>query len=257
MIVELPPPVVVLDARIHPLTRTELANAIASWAASGQKKRVYNVNVHAMNLRRSLVEFAAALDRADLLYCDGVGVQMAGRILGSRIPERLTVLDWFDLVLAELQNRAASVYLIGDKPDVVQGAAEQIGFAYPDLRVTGYHHGFFQIDGSEEVALLEQIARAQPAVTFVGMGMPRQELWIEDRWERLPDSVYIPVGAAFTWYSGARKRPPRWMRAVGLEWLGRLLSEPKRLGRRYLLGNPRFIASVLDELRTGTRHQRG
>jgi N-acetylglucosaminyldiphosphoundecaprenol N-acetyl-beta-D-mannosaminyltransferase len=134
---------------------------------------------------------------------------------------------------------------LGDEAEVVNAAATLMQERHSDLRVLGYHHGFFAKTGPESDAMVETLAELRPLVIMVGMGMPTQEIWIEEHIDRLPPAVYIPVGAAFRWYTGIQQRPPQWMRNHGLEWLGRLIMEPRRLGSRYLVGNPRLLTRAI------------
>jgi N-acetylglucosaminyldiphosphoundecaprenol N-acetyl-beta-D-mannosaminyltransferase len=242
---QLPEPVRVLGISVHPLTLDQLVETIADWSTTGELRRVYNVNTHAMNLAHDLEPFRKALTRADLVYCDGAGVQVAARLFGYSIPERLSVLDWLEHSLAALARERSSLYLLGDETGVVKTAADLMQARHPGLSILGYHHGFFAKAGPESEAIVETLDELRPRVIMVGMGMPTQEIWIEDNIDRLPAAVYIPVGAAFRWYTGIQRRPPEWMRHNGLEWLGRLIMEPKRLGFRYLIGNPRFLARAM------------
>ena len=242
-----PEPVSILGIAVHPLDSGDLARAIAIWSQEGRARRVYNVNVHAMNIARSNADFRNALLRADLVYCDGAGVQLAANILGKSIPVRLSVMDWIDESLDALEETRSRVYFVGDQPEVLERAVTSIRRRHPRLEIAGFHHGFFEKESSESIAVAKGIREAQPSVVFVGMGMPTQELWIEALLHQLPSSVYVPVGAAFRWYSGVQKRPPTWLRENSLEWLGRFAQEPIRLGGRYLVGNPRFLGRVLLE----------
>jgi N-acetylglucosaminyldiphosphoundecaprenol N-acetyl-beta-D-mannosaminyltransferase len=231
------------------MTRNELAQAIATMAHSGQSHRVYNVNINAMNIAAVDDDFAAWLNSADLVYCDGAGVRLGAAIHGLHLPERLGVMDWIDDALAALSCQESGIFLLGDEPGIAERCGEAMMLAHPGLRVVGTHHGFFSLGSAEERELIDRINLTKPNVLFVGMGMPRQERWIETNFGSLRANIFIPVGAAFRWYSRVQRQAPDWMKRSGLEWLYRLVRNPVRLFRRYVLGNPRFLLRVV-----GNRH---
>ena len=132
---------------------------------------------------------------------------------------------------------------MGGKPDVVQKAAVELEKRFPGLEISGFHHGFF--NEREESGIIKEINFLKPNILMVGLGVPKQEKWVRRHLNELDVNLCWGVGAAFDWLSGQRKRAPRWMVSCGFEWAHRLYQEPKRLMRRYLIGNPVFIYHIL------------
>ncbi len=215
---------------------------------------VLNVNVHIYNLAASRPWLTDWLNKAEIVFCDGAGVMLGTRLLGKTIPERITYADWYWQLAALAEARGYTLFLLGAQPGVAQKAADRLLAAYPRLQIVGMRDGYFDATpfSAENEAVLASINSVSPDILTVGMGMPRQEAWLRDNWHRLDARVALTGGAVFDYISGDLTRAPRWMTDNALEWLGRLIIEPNRLWRRYLLGNPRFLLRVL-KLRL-TRH---
>lgn len=184
-----------------------------------------------------------AILRADLILPDGVGLVWASRILGTPIRHRQPGIDFASALLAELAGRHGSVFLLGAEPGVAEHAGDQLARQFSGLRIAGTQHGYFSSE--EESALLEEILQSRPELLFVCLGSPRQELWMERHRADLPGVLMIGLGGALDVYSGkVRRAPPSWRR-LGLEWLWRLLQEPKRLTRVIRL--PAFLWTAMKE----------
>lgn len=222
----------------------ELLRAIASWTRSGPARRVMYANAHVLNQSMSSPALRAALRRADLVYCDGYGVVLAARALGVRVPHRMTGADWIWSLAALCESSGRSLYLLGAEPGVAGRAATRLARAHPRLRLVGTHHGFVAPGTAENDRLIDDIVAREPDIVLVGMGSPEQELWVDRYAERLGGAVVWTVGGLFDYISGRRPRAPRWLADNGLEWIFRLAVEPRRTWRRYLLGNPLFLARV-------------
>jgi N-acetylglucosaminyldiphosphoundecaprenol N-acetyl-beta-D-mannosaminyltransferase len=225
----------------------ELLRTIIGWATEAQTRRVMYVNAHVVNQSRVTPGLAAALRRADLVYCDGYGVRLAARVLGRSVPQRMTGADWiWDLAqLCEMGGH--SMYLLGSEPPLARQAAARLRRLYPQLDVVGTHHGFFDLESPHNERVIEDIGDHQPRIVLVGMGTPKQELWVDRYAHQLEGTVVWTVGALFDYVSGHVPRAPRWLADNGLEWIFRLAIEPHRMWRRYLLGNPVFLRRVLTE----------
>lgn len=236
-----------LGVRIHALTLAGLLEQMEQAIRSGRKLSVMNVNVHAMNLAHDSEAFRSALNRADLVFCDGFGVLWGARMLGERLPERFTPPDWIPLLGERCSRLGLRMYFLGARAGVAEKAARRLQQAIPGLVIAGTHHGYFdRRPGSREnEAVLARVQAARPDYLLVGFGMPAQELWVDENRPRLAAGVTLTVGAAFDYLAGEAHRPPPWMTERGLEWLGRLVYEPRRLWKRYLLGNPVFLSRIL------------
>ena len=142
-----------------------------------------------------------------------------------------------------------SIFFLGAKPGVAEKASEKLRFRYPDLMISGIHHGYFNKDENslENRRVIRAINESQPDILLVAFGMPLQEKWLMANWDKVHAHVALTGGAVFDYISGSLQRGPRWMTDHGLEWLARLLIEPRRLWKRYLIGNPLFIYRVLRE----------
>jgi N-acetylglucosaminyldiphosphoundecaprenol N-acetyl-beta-D-mannosaminyltransferase len=228
----------------HPAT---LLHTITGWAKESTTRKVMYVNAHVVNQSRSTPGLADALRRADLVYCDGYGVRLAARALSRPVPYRMAGADWIWLLAALCERMGHRMYLLGSEPPLARQAAERLHRAYPDLDVAGAHHGFFDLRSPHNERVIEDIRAHQPRIVLVGMGTPKQELWVDRHAERLDGAVVWTVGALFDYLSGRLPRAPSWLADNGLEWIFRLAIEPKRMWRRYLLGNPVFLGRVLSE----------
>ncbi|MEA2234430.1 MAG: N-acetylglucosaminyldiphosphoundecaprenol N-acetyl-beta-D-mannosaminyltransferase [Solirubrobacteraceae bacterium] len=228
----------------------ELLERIVGWVGSdGSTKRVMYVNAHVLNQSREDATLRGALEEADLVYCDGYGVRLAAKALSADIPHRMTGADWiWDLAtLCEAEDR--SLYLLGCEPGVARQAGQRLRRAHPKLRIVGTHHGYFEIGSGHDERVIEDINARQPDILLVGMGTPKQEIWAQRTVDRLDCSVLWGVGALFDFVSGRVPRAPASLSDNGLEWIFRLAIEPKRMWRRYLVGNPVFLSRVMAQAR--------
>ncbi len=210
---------------------------------------VLNANAHCLNLcheDEGLRNFFAA---ADVVFCDGAGVRLAARMLGDQLPERITYADWLPRLAALAEERGFSLFFLGARPGVAGEAARRLRASHPDLRIVGVRHGYFDhgAGSSENGAVVAEINAARPDVLLVGLGMPLQERWLMENLHGLDVGVALTGGAVFDYASGRLRRGPRLLTDNGLEWLARLIVEPRRLWRRYLLGNPLFLARVIGQ----------
>ena len=224
-------------------TRTGVACALADAAELGHRLTVQFINAHCVNVLEQDASYRAALQAADYLLPDGSGLTIAARLAGVDLGENLNGTDLFPEVCREAAARGVSVFLLGGAPGVASVAASAMRRLYPDLRIAGTRHGFWQ--EYEESALIAELNASGAGILLVGMGVPRQEKWIAARRHRLSASVVMGVGGLFDYYSGAIPRAPRLLRATGMEWVWRLAQEPKRLFARYILGNPVFLAGAV------------
>jgi N-acetylglucosaminyldiphosphoundecaprenol N-acetyl-beta-D-mannosaminyltransferase len=237
----------IFDIPIDLARPVELLETVSGWASAGQTRRVMYVNAHVVNRSRANSGLGDALRRADLVYCDGYGVRMAARAMHREVPHRMTGADWIWGLAALCELSGQSMYLLGSEPPVAQEAASALARWYPRLQVVGAHHGFFELDSAHNQRVIEDIVEHQPRIVLVGMGTPKQELWVDRYADQLNGAVVWTVGALFDYVSGHTPRAPRWLADNGLEWIFRLAIEPRRMWRRYLIGNPVFLSRVLAE----------
>lgn len=191
-------------------------------------------------------DLRALVNGAGLVTADGVGVILAARILGIHLPERVAGIDLAMGVIASASASGHAVYLLGGRPGVAEAAAAELRRRHPGLRIAGAEHGFFGPD--EEDDTVARIRAARPDVLLVAFGAPRQERWMR-RWSAaLEVPVSIGVGGSFDVIAGRVPRAPRWMQRAGLEWLYRMLREPRRWAVVKTIP-PLFLLAVRERLR--------
>ncbi len=208
-------------------------------------RTVMYVNVHVLNLAASDRKLARSLRSADLVYCDGAGVQIGARLLKQHLPRRLTSTDWIDAFCETCTRNGRSIYLLGGRRGVAERAAAALMQSHPGLPMAGCHHGYFEKEGEESRRVIQRINRAHPDFLIVGLGTPVQELWVHRNRAALDVPTVWCVGAMMDFLSGTVPRAPVWMCERKLEWLHRLWLEPGRMWRRYLVGNLLFLGRML------------
>lgn len=230
---------------------------LSSRAALAEAERFYDApdpsfiahaNVHTLNLASRDETYRRALEDAAMVLNDGKGVMLAARIKRDRFPADLNGNFFTPLLLELAAERAWPVYLLGAKPGVADRALERIVRRLPRLRAVGVRDGYFD-PGDESVAAV--VRSAGTGLLLVGLGNPAQELWMQANLDATGARLAVGVGAFFDFQAGQVPRAPEWMNRAGIEWVHRLAQEPQRMWRRYLLGNPRFVALVAaEELKT-------
>lgn len=228
-----------------PLTRTT-PRELTAWIAAAARSRTAPVkisylNAATTNLALNDPEQGARVGRFDCLYADGKAVVWAARWLGHALPERVNAGDFTAEFFEAIRDAGLRAALIGGEPGVAERFAATHRAGTPGLQIALVRDGFF----ADAETLRTELETADPDLVLVGMGSPRQEALVQDWSARGRPRVWWCVGALFEYDAGERRRAPVWMRRAGLEWAVRLALEPKRLWRRYLFGNPRFVARVL------------
>ncbi len=170
-----------------------------------------------------------AILSADLILPDGVGLVYASHIAGKALRHRIPGIDLADVLLAELAQRKRSVFLFGAAPGVAEEAARMLQKQFPGIKIGGTRHGYYT--AGEEPGILAEIRRVEPDLLLVCLGSPNQELWMKKQARRLPVGLMIGLGGAMDVYAGKLRRAPERWRRLGLEWLFRLLQEPRRIRR--------------------------
>lgn len=241
----LPAPINVLGVRINPIVRSDLLECLELWGLDSEQRTILYANVHGVNLAQSLPDFRDILNSADLLFCDGVGLRLGARLLGDSLPERMSHPDWIDDFGIRAASRKLRVFALGDEPGVASAFLNMFCERHPGVVGAGSHHGFFDRSGPTNDSIVESINASGAHVLMVGLGMPTQERWIRDNAHKLSPRLLVTVGAMYRWYTGVDRRAPRWVTDNGLEWLSRLARNPRKLFRRYAIGNPLFVVRVL------------
>lgn len=242
-------------SRLHlagvPVDRLTMRESLA-WIASQLRVAtqrpllVMGPNAHIVTTAQHSPQFLSALAAADLCVPDGVSILIAGRILGQPIPERVTGGDLMEQLCALAARENLSVHFLGGLPGAAEGAAAALKRRYPGLRVTCSCPPYrFEDNPAKLETVLATIRDAAPDILCVAIGVPRQEIWMYRHCPSLPVRLAISVGAALDTQAGLRRRAPAWTHKLGIEWAYRLAREPRRLWRRYLIGNTHFLFLVL------------
>jgi N-acetylglucosaminyldiphosphoundecaprenol N-acetyl-beta-D-mannosaminyltransferase len=245
----------ILGVPIDPLTMEQVLERVDETIASRSRLHIGVVNAAKLvNMRRdpALREDVLA---SDIILADGASVVWASRLLGQPLPERVTGIDLMTEMLRRGAARGHSVFCLGATPDVLERAVDKMRTEFPGIRIAGQRDGYFKAEEQEAVA--EAIAAARPDILFVAMTSPKKENFLR-RWSpHMQVPVCHGVGGSFDILAGKVKRAPAAWQRLGLEWLYRVLQEPRRLWRRYLVTNSAFTALVLRKWLSRLRHTAG
>lgn len=200
------------------------------------------VNAHCMNIVFEDPDYLDALRRADNVFPDGMGMSLAGRWLGQPFLANVNGTDMFPLLCECVASTSYRIFLLGGSPGVAEKVKQWVETLYPEVHICGTHSGYFSDEETDSV--VEAIRASRADLLFVAFGVPAQELWIVRNLKKTGAHVAIGVGGLFDFFSGNIPRAPAWVRVIGMEWVYRLIQEPKRLWRRYLIGNPLFLWRV-------------
>jgi N-acetylglucosaminyldiphosphoundecaprenol N-acetyl-beta-D-mannosaminyltransferase len=252
----MPPFIKLFGARIDCLTMEQSVGKIDGWlrAPREQCRFVVTPNVDHAVLLESNADLRHAYDDASLVLVDGWPVQWAARWLLGVIPPRVPGSDLTPaLFAAAKQNGPMRVFLLGAAPGVAQRAARQIHAQYENVEVVGCYSPplGFERDDQENERILMLIRESQPELLIVGLGAPKQELWVHRHQAKIEAKAALCVGATIDFLAGEKSRAPKWIRAIGLEWAHRMCSEPQRLVKRYARDAVIFPQLILKEMRTG------
>lgn len=229
-----------------PVARMEPRAALDQIAAVydlGEPSLVAYANAHTLNLASSDPSYREVLLRARIVLNDGAGIAVAARIQGHRFPANLNGSDFNPAILGLAAERGWPVYFVGAKPGVAERAAAAMTGRYPALQVVGCRDGYWP-PGTDD-AVVATIKTSGAALVMAAMGNPLQEMWLDRHLAATGARIGIGVGAFFDFAAGEVPRAPAWMNRWGIEWVFRLAQEPRRLWKRYVVGNPLFLARVL------------
>lgn len=235
----------ILGSYIDALSWNEVLDRIAGWAARRESRYVCVCNVHSVVMSKQRQEFRQVINSADAATCDGMPVTWYLRRCGFPRQRRINGPDLMWNCCRRAALTGMPVYLYGAAPDTLETLAQRLRAAFPGLQLVGtYSPPFRELTPGEEREVAAMIEQSGARVVFVSLGCPKQELWMARQRGKLP-AVMIGVGAAFDYHAGVVKRAPRVMQDLGLEWLFRLIAEPRRLWRRYLVTNTLFVCYLV------------
>lgn len=240
-----------LGVRVDAVQIQDVCAMIDEWIEQRQSCRYVAVTgMHGVMEARHDPSFRAILNSADLVVPDGMPLVWFGRLRGVELPRRVYGPELMLRVCQQTTAKGSRHFLLGGAPGVPERLAATLRNSFPGFQIVGSCSPPFRpLTQAEDEDLVASINRAAPDVVWVGLGTPNQERWMHQHRDRLNAAVLVGVGAAFDIHSGTKKQAPSWMRERGLEWLFRLLQEPKRLWRRYLLYGSQFaFCAALDLL---------
>ena len=184
-------------------------------------------------------ELDQSVRSADLIGADGVPIVWASRLLGDPIPGRVNGTDLMVRLLEKAHEKRYRIFFFGASPRVLDQVLAKVGRDYPGVEIGGAQHGYFS--AAEEPAIVSQIQRTRSDILFIAFGTPQKELWVKRYLAAMQVPVVHGVGGSFDVLAGLIPRAPGWMQRTGLEWLFRLMQEPRRMWRRYLVTNTQFV----------------
>lgn len=206
---------------------------------------INTLNGHSYNVAKADPDFQKALHGSDILLPDGVSVVFGARVLSGQKIEKIAGYDVFTHLLEKLNKENGSCFFLGASMQTLSLIGKRLKKDYPNVKFSSFSPPYrAQFSEQENKMMCEQVNDFQPDVLFVGMTAPKQEKWVHDNKERLNAGVICSIGAVFDFYAGTTERPANWVIKLKLEWLGRLIKEPKRMWRRYLLSTPVFFIDV-------------
>lgn len=237
------PTIEVLGVHVAKLHPAQAVAEIERIHDRGAPELVAYANAHTLNLAASDPSYKEILRSAAIVLNDGAGLALAARLNGERFLANLNGSDFNPLILGLAAAKGWSVFLLGAKPGVAERAAAAMKARYPALAVAGTRDGYWPPGSDSEVAAAIRATGA--SVLMAALGNPLQERWLAEHLEATGARLGVGVGAFFDFAAGELPRAPAWMNRLGIEWVFRLLQEPRRLWRRYIVGNPLFLARVL------------
>lgn len=244
---------VFLGIKVHAMNVHQLTALVETGISNGKKWIVANHNLHSLYLLHRTPKLRQFFELAQWTHIDGMPLIALARRYGYKVDrsQRVTYVDWTPLLFEAAARRHWRVFYLGSAPGTAEIGFDRLQAIHPDL-VFEFHHGYFdqKAGSAENTAVLDRIVSFAPDLLMVGMGMPRQEIWILDNYPRLNAKVILPCGAAIDYVAGVVPTPPRWAGQLGLEWAFRLCSEPRRLARRYLI-EPWYILYLILKDRVG------
>ena len=235
----------IFKIRVNPLTKNEFLYIIESNLQRDKRTIQNGINSASIYELSKNKELKQAYNNSDLINIDGMAMVWALRFLGYKVPERVACPDLAEDILVLANKYNYRIFLFGAEEKSLLKSIKNIKVNFPNLHISGYRNGYYKPE--DEDSIVKMIQNARPDILFLGMPSPQKELFVEKYKDELQVKYFLGVGGLFDIISGKTKRAPIWMQQKGLEWLYRLMQEPKRMWKRYLFGNSKFILIVLKE----------
>jgi N-acetylglucosaminyldiphosphoundecaprenol N-acetyl-beta-D-mannosaminyltransferase len=229
---------IVLGCAIDRLNMAQTVARVQAIVEQGVFAQQVSINAAKLVTLKQDTELREVVNRCELVNADGQSVVWASRLLGDPLPERVAGIDLMHALIAMATREDYGIYILGARQEVLETAVQRLRQIYPSLRIAGYRHGYFSEEESPQVA--EAIRRAGAQILFVAMSSPRKEHWLGEHGPALGMPFAMGVGGSIDIVAGVTRRAPRIWQRLGIEWFYRLLQEPRRMFRRYLVTNTRF-----------------
>lgn len=234
----------ILGVNISRVSKKQVRAIIESSLITDIPLTIFTPNPEIIMLAQKDARFKSVLNGADILLPDGIGVVIASKLLRSPLPERIPGIDTGEFILNIASERAIPVFLLGAKAGVAERAVVELRARYPSIKIVGAHHGYFKKSGIENNAVINKINESGAQILFVCFGAPMQEIWISENKSHLKSvKLYTGLGGALDVWAKDVRRAPKAIQSIGLEWLWRILKEPRRAG--FILKIPPFLCKVL------------
>lgn len=228
------------------ISNISMNDAVDSLLTAGigqQTKHFAFVNTDCMNIAHGNPQYRATLNQCEHVFADGSGLRLACKYNNVALKDNVNGTDMFPRLCKKAAKKGVSIYLLGGKPGIAEQAAANMQKRYPKLIIAGCQHGYFNQQQTADV--IAQINQSNAHILLVAMGAPKQEQWIQQHLAELKVGAAMGVGGLFDFYADAVSRAPMALRQMGMEWTWRLMQEPKRMWRRYIIGNPLFVLRLL------------
>ncbi len=220
-----------------------------------KKLLINTINAHSYNVALIDKDYAEALKKSDILLPDGISIVLAARLLNGIRFKKIAGEDLFFYEMNRLNKMGGTCFFLGSKVTTLNQIYDRAKMDFPEVKVFGFSPPYkSRFSDQETEEMISAINLRKPDVLFVGMTAPKQEKWAAENFSKIDTGHICCIGAVFDFYSGKYNRAPKWVIKIGLEWLFRFIQEPRRMWRRYLIGNPKFIWAVIKEKFGTARH---
>ncbi|MDR2956396.1 MAG: WecB/TagA/CpsF family glycosyltransferase [Prevotella sp.] len=210
--------------------------------------QINTINAHSYNVAQKDEIFAKVLLQSDFLLPDGQSIVYAKKILTRQNLKRIAGFDLFQWEMERMNDFGGKCFFLGSTNETLQKILDKVVIEYPKVKAETYSPPYKAVFSFEDnQRMIEKINSVHPDVLFVGMTAPKQEKWVYENKDKLKTGHICSIGAVFDFYAGNIQRAPKWMQNKGLEWLYRLMKEPRRMWKRYIIGNTKFIFYILKE----------
>ena len=229
----------ILNTYIDALTMEETISEVEKIIDRGVPSQHVVINANKVNLMNEDPELKRIVNECPLINADGISILWAAKVLGLPIKERVTGIDLFLNLVKVASEKGYKIYLFGAKEEVVRKVKKVFEEEYPTLQIVGYRNGYFTEEDEPEI--VKNMAESGADMMFVAFSSPKKEYWINKYIDQLNIPFVMGVGGSFDVVAGVTERAPKWVQIRGFEWLYRLVQEPRRMWRRYVIGNAQFI----------------